>query len=74
MAEFVYEITRHPAEIFEQVIYFCSESGECGLEQVPVDQVKALEDILNQKGKQGWELLQASFGKDGVMAFWKRAV
>ena len=36
------------------------------------DQTKILEDIMNGRGKQGWELVQISFGKDGLMAFWKR--
>jgi len=28
--------------------------------------------LLNEKGEEGWELIQVSFGKGGVMAFWKR--
>ncbi|MBF0495553.1 MAG: hypothetical protein HQK58_03095 [Deltaproteobacteria bacterium] len=69
-----YEITSHPAAEFTHVVYFCSESGECSLNQVPTGQVKVLTDILNERGLQGWELVQLSFGKEGVMAFWKRRV
>lgn len=69
---FEYEITQHPAEGFNQVVYFCSEAGECSLNEVQGDQTKILEDIMNERGKQGWELVQISFGKDGLMAFWKR--
>jgi hypothetical protein len=29
---------------------------------------------LNDRGRQGWELVQISFSKDGAMAFWKRAI
>jgi len=72
MRRFEYEITRHQADRFNQVIYFCSEAGECSLNEVPGDQTKILADIMNERGKQGWELVQVSFGKDGVMAFWKR--
>ncbi|MBI4619484.1 MAG: DUF4177 domain-containing protein [Desulfobacterales bacterium] len=72
MKRFEYQITKHPAEAFKELVYFCSESAECNLEQVPTDQTKILQDILNERGRQGWELIQVSFGKDGIMAFWKR--
>lgn len=69
-----YEITRHPAEAFHQLAYFCSETGECTLGEVPADQALILQDILNERGKQGWELVQLAFGKDGFLAFWKRKI
>ena len=72
MKQFEYQITKHPAEAFKELVYFCSESAECNLEQVPADQTKILQDILNERGRQGWELIQVSFGKDGIMVFWKR--
>jgi len=74
MKSFEYEITKHPAESFEKVIYFCTETGECTLDEVPVDQTEILAEILNERGKQGWELVQVAFGKEGLMAFWKRKV
>ena len=72
MKSFEYEITQHPANRFNQVVYFCSEASECGLEQVPGDQKEILTDILNERGEKGWELIEVYFGKDGIMAFWKR--
>jgi len=33
-----------------------------------------LTDILNNRGSEGWELVQIAFGKDGMMAFWKRRI
>ena len=74
MKRFEYEITKHPADTFNQVVYFCSEVGECSVNEVPGDETKVLADILNERGKQGWELVQIFFGKDGAMAFWKRKV
>lgn len=69
---FVYEVTAYPSEQFVRVGYFCTEQGECGLDQLPQEQVKAFEDILNQRGTQGWELVQALFGSNGVLTIWKR--
>ncbi len=74
MDRFEYSITRHSAESFRDVAYFCSEDGTCVLEDVPVDQVAVLEDILNERGRSGWELVQVAIGKDGLLAFWKRRV
>ena len=74
MKRFEYEITIHPAETFNRVAYFCSEAGECSINEVPADQTEVLKDTLNELGEQGWELLQISFGRDGIMAFWKRKV
>jgi hypothetical protein len=74
MKRFEYEITKHSADTFDKVVYFCSETGQCGLDEVSRDQTRILADILNQKGQEGWELVQVAFGQDGVMAFWKRKV
>lgn len=72
MSKFEYEITEHPAGEFEKLVYFCSEAGECSLEEVPKNQIEILENILNDMGAKGWELVQLSFTKDGIIAFWKR--
>jgi hypothetical protein len=74
MERFEYEITKHSVEALDKIIYFCNESGECGIDEVSKDQTRVLADILNTRGSKGWELVQISFGKDGVMAFWKRSI
>lgn len=71
---FEYEITQHSADTFNNVVYFCSKSGRCSIDEVSKDQTRILADILNSRGKKGWELIQISFGKDAVMAFWKRRI
>ena len=74
MKKFEYDITKHPSGEFQKVAYFCTAAGECGVDQLPVDQTGILKGILNQKGSLGWELVQLSFGKDGLLAFWKREI
>lgn len=69
-----YRVTRHPAEVFREIVYFCSPEGNCDLEVITSDQIKKMETILNEGGRQGWELVQAAFGKDGVLVFWKRSM
>lgn len=72
MDRFEYEITRHGADSFREIVYFCSETGDCGLEEVPTEQAQIIMEILNTRGREGWELVQMNFGKDGLFAWWKR--
>jgi hypothetical protein len=72
MDRFEYEITRHTADSFREITYFCSETGDCRLEEVPTEQAQIMVGILNTRGLEGWELIQMNFGKDGVLAWWKR--
>lgn len=72
MDRFEYEITRHAADSFGRVIFFCSESGDCGIEEVPAEEPQALVDLMNERGLEGWELVQLFFGRDGMLACWKR--
>jgi len=74
MKQFEYEITKHPADEFTHLIYFCTNEGECNVDQLPLNQTEVMEKILNERGAQSWELVQVFFGKDGVVAFWKRAI
>jgi hypothetical protein len=74
MKKFEYEITKYPSEDFNHLVYFCSETGECSLDQVPDHQTDVLKGILNSRGNEGWELVQISFGSNGLVAFWKRMI
>jgi hypothetical protein len=72
MNSFEYRVTLHPAEAFKKMILFCSSEGNCNAEVVPSEQIRKMESILNEEGLEGWELVQASFAKNGVLVFWKR--
>ena len=72
MKRFEYEISNHNAQSYKELIFVCSNAGECRPDQVPVDQTQAFAQMLNERGEQGWELVQLSFVPQGVTAFWKR--
>lgn len=74
MQRFEYEITSHDANTFNELVFYCSESGQCNLTDIPPDQTTILQNILNDRGWEGWDLVQISFGKNGLLAFWKRQV
>ena len=72
MEQFEYDFTSYSAESFKKMVIFCSENGDCDLENIPSEEPQKLASILNKRGREGWELVQLFFGKDGVMAAWKR--
>ena len=72
--KFEYDITKHHAKDFPQLVYYCTDKGECTYNDVPSEQIDILQNILNEKGADGWEMVQAFFGEDGVIAFWKREI
>ena len=74
MKQFEYEITKHPADEFKHLVFYCTDQGHCDLEGLPPAQLDVLGGILNERGIQGWELIQLLLGEDGVVAFWKRAI
>ena len=69
MRQFEYEITKHPADEFTDLVYFCSEGGDCHINQIPSDQMIVLGNLLNKRGSSGWELVQLAFGDGGAVAF-----
>ena len=74
MSHFEYEITLHSTEEFTQLVYFCTDQGECSVRDLSPDQLSVFGNMINQRGAEGWELIQVFFGKDGVVIFWKKAV
>lgn len=74
MKKFEYEITIHSVNEFQKLAYFCTAGGECRLDELPSDQTGSLKEILDEMGSRGWELIQLSFGNDGMVAFWKREI
>jgi hypothetical protein len=74
MRRFEYKITKHSADTFDKIIFFCSKSGQCGIDEVSKDQTRILTDILNDQGLEGWALVQISFGQDGAIIYWKRRI
>ena len=74
MERFEYAVTRHAAEMFSKLVYFCSADADCDMEQVPAEEPRVLVELLNGRGEEGWELIQVFFRKDGLVAFWKRKI
>ncbi len=72
METYEYRITKHSADAFRKVMFFCSSQGDCGIDETPAEEFHNVTSILNREGMKGWELVQIMFGKDGMLVFWKR--
>jgi len=74
MPRFEYKITFHTTEEFSQLVYLCTDQGECSFQDLPSDQIDAFQQMINQRGSEGWELIQVLFRKDGAVVFWKKLI
>jgi len=82
MGNWQHRITVHtPADVLdllpepvEQVppTIFCDDQGACYFDAGPNPFTRAIEQLLNQVGEQGWELVQVTFRPDQMICFWKR--
>ncbi len=73
MKAFRYKVTIYPLEKFSHLQFFCSESGECSLEEVFSGAMEKFEELLNELGEKGWELVQVISKPSGIVAIWKKA-
>ncbi len=72
MKEFEYEISIHHLQRGNRMRIFCSETGDCSVGDVTDSDSGAVVAALNERGRDGWELVQILFGGDGFMCVWKR--
>ena len=74
MKRFEYDITVNPASAFQQLVYFCTADGECSEEPAPTNLTSKLISKLNDRGREGWELVHVVLSPRGIVTFWKRHI
>jgi hypothetical protein len=86
MDRWEYQVTTHSAgevlRVREQLGYppveesppvvYCDTEGVCFFDQAPNPYVESIVHILNEKGQQGWELVQVTFRQADFICLWKR--
>ncbi len=72
MKGFEYDISTHHLARDNRMRIFCSEAGDCAVGQGIGSDSVAVVTVLNERGRNGWELVQIFFGGDGFICFWKR--
>lgn len=71
-ADDILALVSEPAEAPPQV--FCDDAGACYFDAGPNPYTEAIEQLLNQVGDEGWELVQVTFRPDQLIGFWKQPV
>lgn len=80
MIKWEYDITFHSLEelgidqaqfLHDQVIS-CDPEGHCFFSDFLRPYMDAFQKILNERGFNGWELVQVGFHRGSLVCFWKR--
>jgi hypothetical protein len=82
MPNWRYKVTVHEAEdilerlskVMEDVppAIYCDDEGACYFDEGPNPFTAAIERLLSEIGKQGWELVQVMFRPGQMICFWKQ--
>lgn len=68
------EILDNLPQVAEEIppAIYCDDEGTCYFDEGPNPFTKAIEQILDEMGKQEWQLVQVAFRPDQMICFWKR--
>jgi hypothetical protein len=75
MAQWSYKTSRHSlAEMSEESerVFACDDKGRCLVHDLQEEKMGALEDILNEEGRKGWELVQCHYHGAELFCLWKK--
>jgi hypothetical protein len=54
------------------IVFACRPDGSCAVHDVGMEQMENLSGLLNDMGREGWEMVQLVFHASGIVSFWKR--
>jgi hypothetical protein len=83
MTDWRYKVTVHePRDILDNLsqamevvppTMYCDDEGACYFDSGPNPFTQAIEYLLDEIGKEGWELVQVMFRPNQMIGFWKQA-
>ena len=62
----------YPPEPAGPRIIYCDTEAQCFFDEAPNPYVEAIVHILNDKGKEGWSLVQIAFRESDFICVWRR--
>ncbi len=76
MTQWEYTITVHefprPKMEGEKNVIECDQSGQCFVHDTVQAGIGWLENLLREKGRKGWELVQFGYHHQELLAIWKK--
>jgi len=79
MKKWEYQITRYQLKEFvreeemDSGAFYCDQRGQCFLHDTSREAAGMIQEVLNQEGKKGWELVQFGYHRKEMICVWKRA-
>lgn len=58
----------------EERVLFCGTQGQCFFDAAPNPYIQAISAILDERGRQGWILVQTVLREQDMICFWRRPV
>lgn len=53
-------------------VLFCDTEGGCYFDEAPDPVESTIRDILNERGQDGWELVQVIFREKEMLSIWRK--
>jgi len=80
MTVWEYKVTNHVIEELKECVdssdstksIACDEAGKCLVNDVCKIGTEALASVLNERGKEGWELSMTTYHHGEMLCIWKR--
>ncbi len=75
MKNWEYDISFHHVEdkdFSKEQVIACDTEGHCFFNDVMRPYLDFFKDILNERGLEGWELVQLGYHRGSLVCFWKR--
>jgi len=81
MVGWEYKVTNHVIEELKKCvdssdskkIIACDEAGKCMVNDVCNIGTEVLASVLNEEGKEGWELIMTNYHHGELLCIWKRS-
>lgn len=80
MMAWEYKVTNHIIEELKKCVdssdnkkvFSCDEAGKCMVNDVCKIGTETLASVLNEQGKEGWELIMTNYHHGELLCIWKR--
>ena len=59
-------------EAEDEIVLFCDTEGACFFDDAPNPYLKAMTEVLDKQGAEGWMLVDVTLRETDMICFWRR--
>ncbi len=56
----------------KEIVLFCDTGGTCFFDDAPNPYLKAMTEVLDRQGAEGWMLVDVTLREEDMICFWRR--